>query len=56
MRSTKGVFERIDLEEVMRFGKNGKLSLRFIRPYEVIEKMGSSSISISLTPRVGKDP
>ena len=27
-------------KKVMRFGKKGKLSLRFIRPYEVIEKLG----------------
>ena len=25
-------------KKVMRFGENGKLSPRFIRPYEVIEK------------------
>ena len=27
-------------KKVMRFGENGKLSPRFIRPYEVIEKVG----------------
>ena len=27
-------------KKVMRFRKNGKLSPRFIRPYEVIEKVG----------------
>ena len=27
-------------KKVMRFGKNGKLSPRFICPYEVIEKVG----------------
>ena len=27
-------------KKVMRFVKNGKLSPRFIRPYEVIEKVG----------------
>ena len=27
-------------KKVMRFGKNGKLSPRFISPYEVIEKVG----------------
>ena len=27
-------------KKVMRFRKNGKLNPRFIRPYEVIEKVG----------------
>ena len=27
-------------KKVIRFGKKGKLSLRFIAPYEVIEKVG----------------
>ena len=44
----------------MRFGKKGKLSPRFIGPYEVIiiikKKSGSSGIQISITSGLGKDP
>ena len=32
----------------MRFGKNGKLSPRFIGPYEVIDKVGPVSYRLAL--------
>ena len=34
-------------KKVMRFGKNGKLSPRFIGPYEVIEKVGPVTYRLS---------
>ena len=43
-------------KKVMRSWKNGKLSSRFIGPYEVIEKGGSSGIQISITSGLGKYP
>ena len=39
-------------KKVLRFGRKGKLSPRFIGPYEVIEKSGSNGIQIGLTSRV----
>ena len=43
-------------KKVMRFRKKGKLSPRFIGPYEVIKKSGSSGILFSITSELEKDP
>ena len=42
-------------KKVMRFWKKGKLSPKFIGPYEVIEKVGFSGIQIGITSGIGKD-
>ena len=38
----------------MGFGKNGKLSLMFIKPYEVIEKVGLVTYKLALPPELEK--
>ena len=41
-------------KKVMRFGKKGKLSPRFIRPYEVIEKVGLVAYILALPSELEK--
>ena len=41
-------------KKVMRFGKNGKLSPRFIGPYEVIKKVGPMAYRLALPPNLEK--
>ena len=39
-------------KKVMRFGKNGKLSPRFIGSYEVIEKVSPVAYRLALPPKL----
>ena len=40
--------------KVLRFGKKGKSSLRFIDPYEILERVGRVSYRLALPPELAK--
>ncbi|KZV40786.1 DNA/RNA polymerase superfamily protein [Dorcoceras hygrometricum] len=47
------VFFRIaPMKGVMRFGKKGKLSPRYIGPYEILEKVGTLAYRLALPPQM----
>ena len=37
---------------VVRFGKRGKLLLRFIRPFEILERVGTVAYRLALSPNL----
>ena len=42
------------LRKILRFGKKGKLSPRFIGSYEVLERLGPMAYRLALPPELAK--
>ena len=42
------------LTKILRFGNKGRLSPRFIGPYEVLERMGPMAYRLALPPELAK--
>ena len=49
------VFLKVSLmKNIMRFGKKGKFSPRYVRPFEVLEKVGALACRVALPPKLEK--
>lgn len=49
------VFLRISpLKGIVRFGKRDKLKLRYIRPYEILDRFGKSAYRLALPPQLAQ--
>ena len=42
------------MKNVMRFGKKGKLSPKYVGPFEVLEKVGGLAYRVELAPKFEK--
>ena len=42
------------MKSVMRFGKKGKLSPRFVGPFEILERVGTLAYKVALPPSLSK--
>ncbi|KAL6322865.1 hypothetical protein AAG906_020891 [Vitis piasezkii] len=42
------------MKSIMRFGRKGKLSPRFVGPFEVLERVGPLAYKVALTPTLSK--
>ena len=48
------VDKRAIMKGVMRFGKKGKLSPRFVGPFKVLERVGEVAYGIALPPALSR--